>query len=145
MAQKTPQLPRKLIPTRATDRKEDVPAAIRVLLAELHQGKCQLCSFTFEKKSGGPYFEIHHLNPEIGHHPLNILVVCANCHAQFEHARLTDFELVAGWLVALKMNGQRVAVRQPLLTESQRGIISALRLCILAISAGVLLAPALSG
>jgi len=50
------------------ERRSVVPSGIRVLLRELHGGRCQLCSFTFEKRDGEPYFEVHHLDPSIGHH-----------------------------------------------------------------------------
>jgi hypothetical protein len=102
------------VPSSAVGRHEAVPAGIRVLLRELHDGKCQLCSFTFAKRNGEPYFEIHHLEPAVGHHPSNLLVVCANCHAQFECATVTDLERVDIWLVSVTINGKRVRVRQPL-------------------------------
>lgn len=118
IAQKSPRQPRPRVPPGAAERHEGVPSGIRVLLRALHDGKCQLCSFTFEKRNGETYFEIHHLDPEIGHHPSNLLVVCANCHAQFEHAKVTDFVLAGNWVVAVKINGKRVAVRQLLAHES---------------------------
>jgi len=104
----------------AVERREGVPSGIRILLRELHDGKCQLCSFTFEKRNGEPYFEIHHVDPKIGHHPSNLLVVCANCHAQFEHARLADFTWAGNWLVGVAINGKRISVRQPLVHDSIR-------------------------
>ena len=103
------------------ERHEVVPSAIRALLRELHGGKCQLCSFTFEKCSGGPYFEVHHLDPSVGHHPRNLLVVCPNCHAQFEYAAVTDFRWACGWLVGVTINGKRLTVRQPLAVHSRLG------------------------
>jgi hypothetical protein len=101
-----------------SERHEGVPSGVRILLRELHDGKCQLCSFTFEKRNGEPFFEIHHLDPKIGHHPTNLLVVCPNCHAQFEHAIVTDLRLVGPWLVGVRINGKRFSVRQPLAHES---------------------------
>ncbi len=103
-------------------RHEGVPPGIRILLRELHDGKCQLCSFTFEKRSGEPYFEVHHLDPEVGHHPTNLLVVCPNCHAQFEHATVTDFKWIGNWLIGVTINGKRVHVRQPLAHDSVRRV-----------------------
>ena len=104
----------------ARERHEGVPSGTRVLLRELHDGKCQLCAFTFKKRSGEPYFEIHHLDPEIGHHPSNLLLLCPNCHAQFEHAVVTDFKWLGIWLVAVVINGKRIVVRQPLAHDSVR-------------------------
>jgi 5-methylcytosine-specific restriction endonuclease McrA len=118
IAHESPRQRRPSIRSGGTARHEGVPSGIRVLLRELHDGKCQLCSFTFLKKSGDPYFEIHHLDPEVGHHPTNLLVVCPNCHAQLEHATLTDFEWAGNWLVGLAINNKRVAVRQPLARDS---------------------------
>jgi 5-methylcytosine-specific restriction endonuclease McrA len=101
------------------ERRSVVPSGIRVLLRELHDGRCQLCSFTFEKRNGEPYFEVHHLDPSIGHHPMNLLVVCPNCHAQLEHATVTDLRSVHGWLVGITINGKQLTVRQPLAVDSR--------------------------
>jgi hypothetical protein len=120
IAQGSARRPRPSVIPGAVERREGVPSGIRILLRELHDGKCQLCSFTFEKRNGEPYFEIHHLDPKIGHHPSNLLVVCANCHAQFEHARLADFTWAGNWLVGLAINGKRISVRQPLAHDSIR-------------------------
>ncbi|MCI0333122.1 MAG: hypothetical protein L0228_07860 [Planctomycetes bacterium] len=104
----------------ASIRHEGVPAGLRLLLQELHDGRCQLCSFTFQKPDGEPYFEIHHLDPTLGHHPRNLLVLCANCHAQFEHAKLTDLRWTRDWLVAVTINGRRRFVRQPFVKSALR-------------------------
>ncbi len=120
IAQESPRQPRPRVSPAAAERHEGVPSGIRVLLRELHDGKCQLCSFTFEKRNGEPYFEIHHLDPEVGHHPSNLLVLCPNCHAQFEHATVADFKWVGIWLVSVTINGKRIAVRQPLAHDSVR-------------------------
>jgi hypothetical protein len=120
IAQEAAPQPRPSVFLRAVERHEGVPSGIRVLLRELHDGRCQLCSFTFEKRNGEPYFEIHHLDAKIGHHPRNLLVVCPNCHAQFEHAIVTDFRWAGGWLVGVAINGRRVSLRQPLAHDSIR-------------------------
>jgi predicted restriction endonuclease len=116
-----------------------VPPGIRVLLRELHSGKCQLCSFTFEKRNGEPYFEIHHLDPEIGHHPANLLVLCPNCHAQFEHAIVTNFEWARNWLVGVTINGKRITVRQPLACDPMNTALLSLLILVAAIQIGRLL------
>ena len=124
IAQESVRQPRPRIVPRAAERHEGVPSGIRVLLRELHDGKCQLCSFTFEKRNGEPCFETHHLDPEVGHHPSNLLAVCPNCHAQLEHAIITDFKWADGWLVGLTINAERVVVRQPLASDSiRRGLL----------------------
>lgn len=124
IAQESQRQRRSRIIPAATDRHGGIPPAIRVLLRELHEGKCQLCSFTFEKKNGEPYFEIHHLDPEVGHHPTNLLVVCPNCHAQFEHGAICDLQWAGNWLVRVTINGKRVAIRQPLAHDSIRTLLT---------------------
>ncbi|MBI3947443.1 MAG: HNH endonuclease [Armatimonadetes bacterium] len=98
-------------------RREAPPVSIRILLGALHEGRCQLCGFTFLKRDGQPYYEVHHLDPDLGHHPKNLLLVCANCHAQLEQATVTGCEYVRGWLVSLEINGVFFSVRQPLLAD----------------------------
>jgi hypothetical protein len=120
---------------RVSERHEVVPSAIRVLLRELHGGKCQLCSFTFEKRSGEHYFEVHHLDPSVGHHPKNLLVVCPNCHARFEYAAVTDFRWACGWLVGVTINGKHFTVRQPLAVESRLRALIGLAIVFAAIQA----------
>lgn len=118
IAQQSRRQSRPSIPLALSERHEGVSAGVRILLRELHDGKCQLCSFTFEKRNGEPFFEIHHLDPKVGHHPTNLLVVCPNCHAQFEHAIVTDLRLAGPWLVGVTINGKRFSVRQPLAHDS---------------------------
>lgn len=132
IAQESLRQPRPRVFPGAPERHEGVPSGIRVLLRELHEGKCQLCSFTFEKRNGAPYFEIHHLDPEVGHHPSNLLVLCPNCHAQFEHATVTDFKWAGNWLVGVTINGKRVAVRQPLAHDSITRILLGLGIVVAA-------------
>src|SRR5205085_5680230 len=96
MAQR-PILQRKRTAALQKGHAEAVPPSIRVLLEAVHQGKCQICDFTFKKRDGKPYFEIHHLEPDKGHHPMNVLVICPNCHAQLENATVTDMERMMGW------------------------------------------------
>ena len=108
-----PLLRRKRVMVIQRGRGEAVPPALRALLEAIHQGKCQICGFTFNKQDGKPYFEIHHLEPDGGHHPMNVLVICPNCHAQLENAIVTETERAMGWLVAVKINGKRFKVRQP--------------------------------
>lgn len=116
---------------------ETVNPAIRVLLGELHLGKCQICTFTFKKSNGEPYFEVHHLEPEVGDHPANLLVLCPNCHAKFEHAVVEGFERVGGWLVAVRINGKRFTIRQPLRTEELTHISSILLFVLISVRAGL--------
>ena len=139
IAQESPRQPRPTLSTRASYRYEGVPAGIRILLGEVHQGKCQVCSFAFKKRDGEPYFEIHHVDPQAGHHPSNLLLLCANCHAQFEHAKVTDFLWVSNWVVSVKINGKRFAVRQPLAGESSAKIVNGALLLLIGAQMGPLM------
>lgn len=139
IAQSSERRPRvKVIPGSA-GRHEGVPSGTRVLLRALHAGKCQLCAFTFDKRDGEPYFEIHHLDPSIGHHPTNLLVVCPNCHAQLEHATVKDFKWAGDWLVGVTINGRHVGVRQPFVRGWLRGAVLGLVLAVAAAQIGRLM------
>lgn len=113
IAQESVRQSRSTVAPAAGERREGVTPGTRILLRELHEGKCQICSFTFEKRNGEPYFEIHHVDPRVGHHPTNLLVVCPNCHAQLEHANVSDLRWAGEWIVGLSINGKRLSVRQP--------------------------------
>lgn len=118
------------------NKKETVAPAVRVLLRELHKGKCQICSFTFKKRSGDPYFEVHHVKPDVGDHPANLLVLCSNCHAQFEYAEVDQLERVGGWLIAVRINGKRLTLRQPLRTDPLVRVDSILWIFLISVHAG---------
>jgi 5-methylcytosine-specific restriction endonuclease McrA len=139
IAQRSPCQPRPRLITAASNRHEGVPSGIRTLLREIHEGKCQVCSFTFEKRDSNPYFELYHLDPAIGHHPCNLLVLCPNCHAQFEHASISNFEWAGNWLVGITINGKRVAIRQPLAHDSVRRTLLGLGVLFVAARLGRLL------
>lgn len=120
-------------------RREAVPASVRALLEAIHLGRCQICSFAFKKRDGSSYFEIHHLDPDKGHHPTNLLVVCPNCHAQLEHADVSEVERVMGWLVAVTINGNRMSVRQPFVQRRAPILVGAvIALCLAVRLAGAL-------
>ena len=84
--------------------RESVPVSLRTLLKELYMGHCQICDYWFLKKDREPYFETHHLDPSKGHHPQNILVVCGNCHNQFEYADVIQEFNELHWLEKVIFN-----------------------------------------
>ncbi|MEK6552104.1 MAG: HNH endonuclease, partial [Bacteroidota bacterium] len=92
--------------------KENVPPFIRKILLEVYKGKCQLTNFTFITESGVPYFEVHHIKPELAHHLKNILVVCPNVHRQFEYTNVKEYFDNDGWLRKVKFNEDEFFVRQ---------------------------------
>lgn len=64
--------------------------------------KCQICGFTFKKKNGEPYNEIHHiikLSDDGKDSEINILVVCANCHRQLHYANTDITNILKGKII----------------------------------------------
>jgi hypothetical protein len=92
--------------------RESVPSSLRRILLELYSGKCQVSGFTFSTKSGAPYFETHHINPEAGNHVKNVLVVSPNVHAQFTHASVEHMFDEEGWLREVRFNARYYPVFQ---------------------------------
>jgi hypothetical protein len=111
-----PSEDRQYIKKRSSRVKESTPANLRILLGDIYKGHCQLCEFWFLKRDKNPYFEIHHLDPSKGHHPKNLLVVCGNCHNQFEHADVKQEFDDNKWLIRVSFSENTYSVRQALLT-----------------------------
>ena len=104
--------------------RESTPANLRTLLKQLYKGHCQVCDFWFLKKNGEPYFEIHHLDAMGGHHPMNLIVVCGNCHNQFEHAHVLPEFNDRHWLIKVHFNRtlhqiDQIALTTPMLEFSK--------------------------
>lgn len=94
--------------------RESVPANLRTLLEYIYKGHCQVCDFWFLKRDRKPYFEIHHLDPLKGHNPKNLIVVCGNCHNQFEHTNVHP-EFTDNWLIRVSFNKKIYPVNQVVL------------------------------
>ena len=92
--------------------REKTPSSVRVVLGNIYKGHCQVCSFTFLKKDKIPYYEIHHLDSMLGHHPQNLVLVCANCHRQFEYANVEKYSDKKGWLSKVCFNQNEYFVKQ---------------------------------
>jgi hypothetical protein len=90
--------------------KASMPANIRKILAEIYGGKCQVTQFGFLMKNGRPYFEVHHIDPELGNHLKNILVVSPNTHALFTYAHVEHYKDEEGWLRRVKFNNEEYRV-----------------------------------
>ena len=97
--------------------RERTPHNLRVLLEGIYQGYCQVCDFTFLKKNDKPYFEIHHIDPVEGHQPQNLIVVCANCHRQFQFANVDHTFNDEGWLIKVNFNQSFYDINQVLLNS----------------------------
>ena len=101
--------------------RENLPANLRILLSKIYQGHCQICDFWFLRRDNQPYFEVHHLNPQMGHHPKNILIVCGNCHNQFEYTNVHNEFDNEHWLVQVFFNEKKYLVKQILLSLKKGG------------------------
>jgi 5-methylcytosine-specific restriction endonuclease McrA len=117
---------RKRVRVAPRERYEGVPASLRTILKTVYKGRCQICGSTFLKRDGEPYFEVHHVDPEAGHHPQNLLVLCANCHAQMEHAEVAVKRDEGGWVVMVVINGKERAVRQALTPKRYQSLLTRL-------------------
>ena len=64
-------------------------SAVRHFLLEQYDGHCQVCSATFGKRDGTPYFEGVYLVSRVHgrwvDRPGNVLCLCASCSARFLH------------------------------------------------------------
>lgn len=103
---------RKFVDKKTTSVRESVPVSIRKILLELYIGKCQITNFTFFTKNKMPYFELHHIFPDLGNHLKNLLVVCPNIHAQFTHCYVEHSFDEYGWLKKIKFNDEYFNVYQ---------------------------------
>jgi len=92
--------------------REGVTSSLRKILLEIYQGKCQVTQFTFQTKSGSPYFELHHIDPLKGNHFKNLLVVSPNVHAQFTYANVVQKFDEDNWLREVEFNGDKYSVNQ---------------------------------
>jgi hypothetical protein len=107
---------RRYVKRRLNQARESAPYNLRVLLGDIYKGHCQVCEFWFLKRDNGPYFEIHHINPLLSNNPRNLIVVCANCHRQFEYAAVKNEFNQDNWLIKVSFNSKIYSVNQILLT-----------------------------
>ncbi len=103
---------RRYVSKRSEKAKETAPNNHKVILGGIYHGLCQVCEFGFLKRDNKPYFELHHINPDKGNHPKNLLVVCANCHRQFEYAAIKEDFNTDGWLIRIRFNRKEFSVKQ---------------------------------
>lgn len=108
---------RRYISQRSRQARENVPSGLRVLLGDVYRGHCQVCDFWFLKKDSEPYFETHHIDPSKANHPKNLVLVCANCHRQFEYANVIHKFNKQNWLIRVSFNKKIYTVKQVFLRE----------------------------
>lgn len=95
--------------------RERVPYNLKVLLGDIYQGHCQVCDFWFLKKDNTAYYEIHHISPLFGNHPKNLILVCPNCHSQFEYADVHHQFNNEDWLISVTFNKDTYSINQIIL------------------------------
>ena len=117
---------RRYVTRRPKQAKESTPCNLRVLLRDIYGGHCQVCDFCFFKKDSEPYSEIHHINPLLSNNPKNLVVVCANCHRQFEYAHVTHEFNHDSWLIRVGFNKKIWHVNQFMLTTRGQGFVKRL-------------------
>jgi hypothetical protein len=103
---------RKYVTRKSNKTKEQIPYNLRIIVGEIYKGICQVCGFYFLKKNKMSYFEIHHLDALKGNHPKNLVLVCANCHRQFEYANVFHGFSEQGWLVSVRFNRKNFQIKQ---------------------------------
>jgi hypothetical protein len=103
---------RQYISKKSGKAKESVPISLRLILGKIYEGICQICGFYFMKRDDTPYFEIHHLDALKGNHPKNLILVCANCHRQFEFAYVKQIFNEQGWLINVAFNKNEYEINQ---------------------------------
>ncbi len=103
--------------------RDSVPVSIRTLFGNIYNGHCQVCDFFFQKIDGSPYYEIHHLDPVLGHHPKNLVVVCANCHRQFEYTKVKAVFSDNNWLKEVSFNDRHFHLNQVFLIEEEKKLL----------------------
>lgn len=103
---------RRYVKKHSNQAREGVPSNLRVLVGDIYQGHCQVCDFWFLKKDQTPYFETHHINPLQGNNPKNLVLVCANCHRQFEYTDVHHEFNDDGWLVKVSFNNRIYSLNQ---------------------------------
>lgn len=119
---------RRYVDRRSKQARETTPYNLRVLLGDIYEGHCQVCDFWFLKKDNEPYFEIHHINPLLSSNPKNLLVVCANCHKQFEYTDVRNEFNQDNWIVKVRFNDKIYPVNQIILTKKHEEFIKQLHI-----------------
>ncbi len=121
-----PSEERQYVRRRISQTRESVPANLRILLEDIYQGHCQVCDFWFLKRDIKPYFETHHIDPSKGHHLKNVLVVCGNCHNQFEYTYVRHEFSDDRWLIRVAFNEVIYEVKHTVLDIEKEGFFKEL-------------------
>jgi hypothetical protein len=80
---------------------------VRTFLEEQYNGRCQICDTTFKKRDDRPYFEgvylVSHTEKRWIDREGNVLCLCANCCAKFQHGSVEPSDVVEQ-LLALRLS-----------------------------------------
>ncbi len=78
----------------------------RFKLQQWYGGRCQICGLTFAKRNGEPYFEGLYLVSRIQarwiDRPGNVLCLCANCCAKFQHGSVSEMQDIRQQIKCMK-------------------------------------------
>jgi hypothetical protein len=84
--------------------------ATRVKLEEWYGGRCQICGVTFVKRDGTQYFEglyiVSRTQADWIDRPGNVLCLCANCCAKFQHGSVESARDVAEQVRSLRTRAE---------------------------------------
>lgn len=116
----------RLTKQRTSRARESVPANLRTILGDVYKGHCQVCDFWFLTKDMKPYFEIHHLDPMADHHIKNLVVVCGNCHNEFEYADVRHEFNEERWLIRVHFNRNIHSINQAIFSLKTEGFLKEL-------------------
>ena len=83
--------------------RETTPSGIRTILGNIYGGHCQACSFFFWRTKK---------NKKNVQMPRNLILVCANCHRQFEYADVIKDFNIDGWLIRVLFNQKEYLIKQ---------------------------------
>ncbi len=99
--------------------------AVRTFLLEQYDGACQICTQSFPKRDGEPYFEglylVHSTSARWVNRAGNVLCLCATCCAKFQHGAVEAedvLEQVMGFRAYREGGGEDTVLRLKLCGES---------------------------
>ncbi|MEH2458810.1 sacsin N-terminal ATP-binding-like domain-containing protein [Nostoc sp.] len=87
---------------------------IVTFLKETYNGKCQICSETFPKRNGEPYFErvylVSYTKARWIDQPGNVLCLCPTCCAKFKHGSVDPGDDIEEQINSLPLTGGKLHI-----------------------------------
>jgi hypothetical protein len=88
---------------------------IITFLKETYNGKCQICSETFPKRNGEPYFErvylVSYTKARWIDQPGNVLCLCPTCCAKFKHGAIEPGNDIKEQINSLPLTGGKLHIQ----------------------------------